>query len=115
MKCTQNSFEQGLLLLLNNNTLSENFFLTASRTAEMPELAQWFIQGAAQRALFHKELERSMYSGLSKNTRVGTPDGQLSDIRIKQGEAFAAEGGSYPVRRDHKIGKTGYEESCPDT
>lgn len=92
MKRNQESFEQGLLRILKNNALSRKFFLMASRTAEMPELAQWFVQGAARRARFRKEMERRSYADPSKNTGAGAPDGQLSGIPIEQGEAFATEG-----------------------
>lgn len=64
----------------------------ASTMAEMPELAQWFIQSGVQRALFRKEIEGKMCSGPSENAGLGAPDGQLSEIQFEHGEAFAAQG-----------------------
>lgn len=89
---TQESFEQGLLRLLNNNIHSGNLFLMASRTAEMPELSQWFTQGAAQCAVFLKETETWMCPGPSKTTGVDAPDGLISDLWTDHGEVFGADG-----------------------
>jgi hypothetical protein len=92
MKRNLESFEQGLLRLLKNNALSRKFFLMASKTAEMPELAQWFLQGASRRALFRKEIESGIRPGPSKNTGRRACDGQPSGIRIEHRDAFAGEG-----------------------
>lgn len=106
----QESFDQGLLRLLKNSTLSRNFFLIASRTAEMPELAQWYSHRAAQRALFREEMERRMCWGPSKNTGSRAPDGQLSELRIEHGEAFAGEGDHLLLEETLKSEKRDLEE-----